>query len=172
MKTTNNIPESLIEDIKSDITYKKSVSAIGKGICYIAIGIVAIVLLIIIGTDSAAWETWGLGCIGTILIVMGIMSICGSKPDLYYKNEKVIGYQAFFSNPSTSAISKFIDEENSEALGKAINIHDNGLRVNMVMTENGNLCRYRMYKYVPFEYKPEGEIVEIEKKKGDTFGRL
>ncbi|MCQ2329631.1 MAG: hypothetical protein MJZ93_03630 [Paludibacteraceae bacterium] len=172
MKTTNNIPNSLLEDIQSDITYKKSVANLGKGICYIVVGIAAAVLLMVMEIGTSSWEVWGLGFVGTALIIMGFVAIFGSKPDVYYKGEKVAGYQAFFANPSTAAIGKFIDEKNTETLRKTMNTHDNGLRVNMAMTESGSLCRYRMYKYVPFEYKPEGEIVEIDRENGVAFAGL
>lgn len=172
MKTTNNIPNSLLEDIQSDITYKKSVANLGKGICYIAVGIAAAVLLTVLETGTSSWEVWGLGFVGAALIIMGFVVIFGSKPDVFYKGEKIAGYQAFFANPSTAAIGKFIDDKDTEALRKAMNTYDNGLRVNMTMTGSGSLCRYRMYKYVPFEYMPEGEIVEIDREKGIAFAGL
>ncbi|MCQ2237385.1 MAG: hypothetical protein MJZ18_10375, partial [Bacteroidales bacterium] len=93
---------------------------------------------------------------------MTFVTFFGSKPQLKANGVKLNGYEIYFSNPSIIEVTRMIEAKNAEGLRKAINNCDNGLRMNVVVSEDGNIRRYRMYKYEPFEYKPEGAIVEID----------
>lgn len=169
---TNNIPETLVEDVKEDITRYKETKNIVKAVIYIVLAIVLGVLLMTANIDGKSWVGMCMGFMAIVFVVMGAIALFGKNSAMKYKGVKINAYQVYFTNPSTAEIGRAIAEGNVDFLKKSVNTIDNGLRVNMIAAEDGSLCRYRMYKYVPFDYQPEGEIVEIEKEIAEKFAAI
>lgn len=169
---TNNIPETLIEDVKEDIIRYKETKTIVKAVIYIALAIVLGILLMTANIDGKSWTGMCLGFVAIVLLIMGGIELFGKKKGMKYKGVKINAYQVYFKNPSTSEISRAIREKDTVFLKKEVNSTDMGLRVNMIAAEDGSLCRYRMYKYVPFDYQPEGEIVELTKEMVKAFAEI
>lgn len=161
MKTTNHIPDTLVEGLEG-ITQAKCGKAICKGCIYLAITAIIAVLMFTLNLEKGAWGEMCLGCLGVITLVMALVAIFGSKPQLRMNGIKLNGYEIYFKNPSIADITRMLEARDADGLRNAMNDTDNGLRMNVVVSEDGSVMQYRMYKYVPFEYKPEGEIVNID----------
>ncbi len=161
MKTTNHIPDTLVEGLEG-ITRAKDKKNICKGCIYLAITAIAAILMFTLNLDKGAWGEMCLGCIGVIMLIMAFVAIFGSKPQLKMNGVKLNGYEIYFKNPSIAEITRMIEARDTDGLRNAMNDTDNGLRMNIAVSEDGSVMRYRMYKYVPFEYKPEGEIASID----------
>lgn len=161
MKTTNHIPDTLVEGLEGIIRAKDK-KAICKGCIYLAITAIIAVLMFTLNLDKGAWGEMCLWCLGVIMLIMALVAIFGSKPQLKINGAKLNGYEIYFKNPSIADITRMIETRDADGLRNAMNNTDNGLRMNMIVSEDGSVMRYRMYKYEPFEYKPECNAVEID----------
>lgn len=161
MKKTNNIPDTLVEGLEG-ITQAKCGKAICKSCMYLAIAAIATVLVFTLDLEKGAWLEMCLGSIGMITLIMAFVTLFGSKPQLKMNGVNLNGYEIYFKNPSIADITRMIAAKDADGLRDAMNDTDNGLRMNVVVAEDGSVMRYRMYKYEPFEYKPECEAVEID----------
>ena len=161
MKTTNHIPETLVEGLEG-ITRAKSGKAICKGCIYLLATIVIVVLMLTITLEKGGWIEMCLGCMAIISLVMACVNFFGAKPKLKLNGVKLDGYEIFFKSPSIVEVTKLIENKDAQGLHKIINDSDNGMRMNVVVAQDGSVMRYRIYKYEPFEYKPESEIVNID----------
>lgn len=161
MKKTNHIPDTLVEGLEG-ITRAKSGKALCRGCIYLVATIIIAVLMVTVEMEKGNWIEMCLGCIGVITLIMTIVSFFGSKPQLKVNGVKLDGYEFFFKNPSIVEITRMIENKDADGLRNAMNESDNGLRMNVVISENYDIMRYRMYKYEPFEYKPESEIINID----------
>jgi len=161
MKTTNHIPETLVEGLEN-ISQAKNGKAICKGCIYLLATVVIVVLMLTLDLQKGAWIEMCLGCMAVITLAMAGVNIFGKKPDLKVNGVKLDGYEIFFKNPSIVEVTRMIENRNQQGLRDIINDSDHGLRMNVVVAQDGSVMRYRMYKYEPFEYKPESEIVNID----------
>lgn len=162
MKSNNNIPSTLVDDLGRSITEHISRAAIIKTVIYVIVAAAAAALLFAGSIASPAWVPAALGTVATVCIVMAVVTCFGSKRELRYNGTRLRGYEIYFTNPSVSEITRLLREHDREGLLRAVNNTDNGLRLNVAISDDGSLMRYRMYKYVPFEYKPEGATVELD----------
>jgi len=119
-------------------------------------------LIFTLDLQKGDWTEMCLGCIGVVTLIMTFVTFFGSKPQLKMNGVKLNGYEIYFKNPSIVEITRMLEARNAEGLRNAMNESDNGLRMNAIVAEDGSIKRYRMYKYEPFEYKPEGETVEMD----------
>jgi len=161
MKTTNHIPDTLVEGLEG-ITQAKSGSAICKGCIYALATVIIAVAMFALTLEKGGWIEMCLGCMGIITLIMTFVSFFGTRPQLKINGVKLDGYEIFFKNPSIVEVTRMIENRDAKGLRNAMNDCDNGLRMNVIVSENHDVMRYRMYKYEPFEYKPEGEIVNID----------
>lgn len=162
MKTKNQIPEALVQDVADKISRHKSSKAIYKSIVYLCIAILAGAVTIFGNLDAQSWKPMCFGCIAVIALIMAIVNMFGSKPEYKYNGVKLVGYEIYLNNPSVSAICVALRDKDLKTMRCAINKMEVGMRLNVAIAEDGSLRRMQFFKYVPFEYKPESEIIGID----------
>lgn len=162
MKTNDNIPASLVEDLAAQVSKHKSPKALAKAAITLVIAIAAGLATIYGNMEAQSWCPMCLGCLSVICLLLTIAYLFFSKPELKYNGSKINGYQFYFNNPSTAAIRIAIRDKDKKALLSFLNKNEIGLRLNVAISEDGSMKRMRFFKYEPFEYKPEGEIIEID----------
>lgn len=98
--------------------------------------------------------------IGLLVAVLTFL-FTKKDPRLSDTNQRLSCYTYYF-DASQSAIDEAIRNRRFEHLKSLINIHDAGIRLDMLCTDDATIARYRLYKYIPFEYQPISEITELD----------
>lgn len=172
MKTNANIPASLVADIAGQVSKHKSPKAIAKAVINLIIAIAAGLAIIFGNLESQSWGPMCLGCIVVICLIMSFVYMFGSTPELRYNGSKINGYQLYFNNPSIAAINVALRDKDRKVVLTYMNKAEIGLRLNVAISEDDSLKRMQFFKYVPFEYKPESEIIEIDAETAEFIEKL
>ena len=56
---------------------------------------------------------------------------------------------------------KAIASKDAKALKSYKNESENGLKLELVYSDDFSIARYRLYRYIPFEFQPDSEIIEL-----------
>lgn len=159
MKANNHIPASLTADLNANLTEHIAQATIVKTIIAFAIALLAAVVLLS-GAQGPAWLPTAMVSTALLAAVIGFVCLFGSRKELRLNGKKLTGYRLYFKTGSAQEIIRLINERNSRELKKMLNPQEGGLRLNLMMADDGSIARYRIFKYVPFDYQPESDIVE------------
>ena len=153
----NNIPENLLEGL--NITEKRNNGSIVKAFVYLAIAIAATCALIFI-KDSKSSVYMLTGTIATFGYIMAICGIIFARKDVLCEGKRLNGYTLYFDT-ATANVEKAIAAKDSKALKSYKNNSENGLKLELTYSDDYSVARYRLYRYIPFEFQPDSEIIEL-----------
>ena len=59
-----------------------------------------------------------------------------------------------------------------KALKSYKNTTENGLKLELAYSDDYSIARYRLYRYIPFEFQPDSEIIEINAERVKVLTQL
>lgn len=104
-----------------------------------------------------------LGLTAVVGVIMGITTIIFTKKAMYLADgNQRLECRSFFFNTTQNVLTEAIASRNANQLRSLMNNNDSGLRLDVLSSADRSVARYRIYKYIPFEYQPISEIVDID----------
>lgn len=154
----NNIPENLLEGL--NITKKRNSGSIAKALIYLVIAIAATLALVFI-KDSKSSMYMLIGIIAAFGYIMALCGLIFAKKDILCEGKRLNGH-SFYFDTTTANIEKAIAAKDAKTLKNYKNTSENGLKLELAYSDDYSIARYRLYRYIPFEFQPDSEIIEIK----------
>ncbi len=152
-----NIPENLLEGL--NITEKRSGATMMKALIYLVIGVAATLSLVFI-KDSKSSMYMFMGIVAALGYIMAVCVVIFSSKDILSDGKRLNGYTLYFDTANAN-VEKAIAAKDAKALKSYKNENENGLKLELAFSDDHSVARYRLYRYIPFEFQPDSEIVEI-----------
>ena len=153
----NNIPENLLEGL--NITEKRNSASIVKAIVYLAVAIAATCSLIFIKDSKSSLYMFA-GIVASFGYIMAVCVLIFSRKDILCEGKRLNGYTLYFDTANAN-VEKAIAAKDAKALKSYKNTTENGLKLELAFSDDHSIARYRLYRYIPFEFQPDSEIIEI-----------
>jgi hypothetical protein len=153
----NNIPENLLEGL--NITEKRNSASIIKAVVYLAVAIAATCSLIFIKDSKSSLYMFA-GIIASFGYIMAVCVLIFSRKDILCEGKRLNGYTLYFDTANAN-VEKAIAAKDAKALKSYKNTTENGLKLELAFSDDHSIARYRLYRYIPFEFQPDSEIIEI-----------
>ena len=151
-----------------DIEKKTNGGALACGIgCCIA----AIILFIIQSKMANVGLSYLLIFIGLALISYGeYLLICRSR-GWYYKttNSAITCKEHFFLADDFGTLQAALNSGNNNTLGKLKQQPDSNVKLCVISSKDGHYAAFQLFRYQPFEFKPEGEIKALKDAEASAF---
>ena len=152
-----NIPENLLEGL--NITEKRSGATIIKALIYLVIGVAATLSLVFI-KDSKSSMYMFMGIVAALGYIMAVCVVIFSSKDILSDGKRLNGYTFYFDTANAN-VEKAIAAKDAKALKSYKNESENGLKLELAFSDDHSVARYRLYRYIPFEFQPDSEIIEL-----------
>jgi hypothetical protein len=153
----NNIPENLLEGL--NITEKRNSASIIKAVVYLAVAITATCSLIFIKDSKSSLYMFA-GIVASFGYIMAVCVLIFSRKDILCEGKRLNGYTLYFDTANAN-VEKAIAAKDAKALKSYKNTTENGLKLELAFSDDHSIARYRLYRYIPFEFQPDSEIIEI-----------
>lgn len=153
----NNIPENLLEGLNT--TEKRNNGSIVKSLIYLAVAIIATCSLIFI-KDSKSSIYMFAGIIAAFGYIMTVCILIFTHKDVLCEGKRLNGYTLYFDTANAN-VEKAIATKDNKALKSYKNTTENGLKLELAYSDDYSIARYRLYRYIPFEFQADSEIIEI-----------
>ena len=154
----NNIPENLLEGL--NITEKRNSASIIKAVVYLAVAIAATCSLIFIKDSKSSLYMFA-GIVASFGYIMAVCVLIFSRKDILCEGKRLNGYTLYFDT-ATANVEKAIAAKDAKALKSYKNTTENGLKLELAYSDDHSIARYRLYRYIPFEFQPDSEIIELK----------
>ena len=169
----NNISDTLVNSIESRIKYQHSTSMYIKVIVSFVIAVASVVILALANIDTKAPLFFFLGFMAIIGVAVGLITLFFTKKEMrLVDTNQIIRCQSFYFNATQTALDSAIAAHNFDSLKKMININDSGLRLDLLATDDASIARYQIMKYVPFEYQPCSDVVDVDRMTVEAMSKL
>ena len=139
--------------------------------CGIGCCIVGIALFIIQKTMANVGLSYLLIFFGLALVCYGAyLLICRTKA-WHYKgtNSPTCCKEYFFLADDFGALQSALNSSNWQALEKLKQQPDSNVKLCVVRSKDGHFAAYQLFRYQPFEFKPEGEIRALKDAEAAAF---
>jgi hypothetical protein len=153
----NNIPENLLEGL--NITEKRNSASIIKAVVYLAVAIAATCSLIFIKDSKSSLYMFA-GIVASFGYIMAVCVLIFSRKDILCEGKGLNGYTLYFDTANAN-VEKAIAAKDAKALKSYKNTTENGLKLELAFSDDHSIARYRLYRYIPFEFQPDSEIIEL-----------
>ena len=153
----NNIPENLLEGL--NITEKRNSASIIKAVVYLAVAIAATCSLIFIKDSKSSLYMFA-GIVASFGYIMAVCVLIFSRKDILCEGKRLNGYTLYFDTANAN-VEKAIAAKDAKALKSYKNTTENGLKLELAFSDDHSIARYRLYRYIPFEFQPDSEIIEL-----------
>ena len=153
----NNIPENLLEGLNT--TEKRNSASIVKALVYLVVAVAATCSLIFI-KDSKSSIYMLMGIVAAFGYIMAICAAIFARKDVMCEGKRLNGYTLYFDTANAN-VEKAIAAKDAKALKNYKNATENGLKLELAYSDDYSVARYRLYRYIPFEFQPDSEIIEI-----------
>ncbi len=153
----NNIPENLLEGL--NITEKRNSASIIKAVIYLAVAIAATCSLIFIKDSKSSLYMFA-GIVASFGYIMAVCVLIFSRKDILCEGKRLNGYTLYFDTANAN-VEKAIAAKDAKALKSYKNESENGLKLELAYSDDYSVARYRLYRYIPFEFQPDSEIIEL-----------
>ena len=153
----NNIPENLLEGL--NITEKRNSASIVKAIVYLAVAIAATCSLIFIKDSKSSLYMFA-GIVASFGYIMAVCVLIFSRKDILCEGKRLNGHTLYFDTANAN-VEKAIASKDAKALKNYKNESENGLKLELAYSDDLSIARYRLYRYIPFEFQPDSEIIEL-----------
>ena len=153
----NNIPENLLEGLNT--TEKRNSASWVKALIYLIIAVAATCSLIFIKDSKSAIYMFA-GIVAAFGYIMAVCVPIFAHKDILCEGKRLNGYTLYFDT-ATANVEKAIAAKDAKALKSYKNESENGLKLELAYSDDHSIARYRLYRYIPFEFQPDSEIVEI-----------
>ncbi len=153
----NNIPENLLEGL--NITEKRNSGSIMKAVVYLVVAVAATLSLVFI-KDSKSSMYMLMGIVAAFGYIMAVCCVIFANKDIMCEGKRLNGHTFYFDTANAN-VEKAIAAKDAKALKSYRNTTENGLKLELAYTDDFSVARYRLYRYIPFEFQPDSEIIEI-----------
>ena len=154
----NNIPENLLEGL--NITEKRNSASIVKALVYLVVAVAATLSLVFI-KDSKSSMYMLMGIVAAFGYIMTVCVLIFTRKDVLCEGKRLNGYTLYFDT-ATANVEKAIAAKDAKALKSYKNTTENGLKLELAYSDDFSVARYRLYRYIPFEFQPDSEIIELK----------
>lgn len=163
MKTYTIIP-ALIEDINEKIKKQRSRKSWINAAIFGAIFIITTALIVAMNFDEKSSIYFMLMLISISCAIMSLLSILFVKHEFKYlpSNQSIWGKTLYFDTTSVETLKEAIEQHDKKLLIKLLNNEERGIKMELITTDDYQLARYRLFKYVPFEFQSQTENIDIE----------
>lgn len=170
---TNNIPASLIEGMESGISYHHSARMYVKAGVYMALALVAVLVLAFADIDSKSpfYFVFGIAAFMFLLLFVSTMAFTKKEARLVGNGSRIECHTLNFD----ALPSVVIDDIRNNSFGhlkSLVSKGDGGVRLVMLFSADASVARYRIYKYVPFEYQPVSAVIDLDPAAATSLSRL
>lgn len=132
--------------------------------CGIGCCIAGIALFIIQNNIASVGVSYLLIFVGLALVGYGAyMLLCRTKA-WYYKGtgSPVRCKECFFVADDFAALQAALKSGNMQALKKLKQQPDSNVKLCVTSSKDGHFAAFQLYRYQPFEFKPEGDVVVLK----------
>jgi hypothetical protein len=153
----NNIPENLLEGLNT--TEKRNSASIVKALVYLVVAVAATCSLIFI-KDSKSSIYMLMGIVAAFGYIMAVCVLIFAHKDILCEGKRLNGHTLYFDTANAN-VEKAIASKDAKALKNYKNESENGLKLELAYSDDLSIARYRLYRYIPFEFQPDSEIIEL-----------
>lgn len=154
----NNIPENLLEGLNT--TEKRNSASIVKALVYLVVAVAATCSLIFI-KDSKSSIYMLMGIVAAFGYIMAVCVLIFANKNILCEGKRLNGHTLYFDTTNAN-VEKAIASKDSKALKNYKNESENGLKLELAYSDDHSIARYRLYRYIPFEFQPDSEIIELK----------
>lgn len=154
----NNIPENLLEGLNT--TEKRNSASIVKTVVYLVVAVAATCSLIFI-KDSKSSIYMLMGIVAAFGYIMAVCVLIFAHKDILCEGKRLNGHTLYFDTTNAN-VEKAIASKDAKALKNYKNESENGLKLELAYSNDHSIARYRLYRYIPFEFQPDSEIIELK----------
>jgi len=138
------------------------------GICFTIIGVALLYVQTLCSIVGLAYLLILLGIAG---VVHGIFQIFHGSKTWFYKptNSMVQMKEYFYAADDFNALVSALERQNLDEMKKIRRQPDGNVKMVVVSSKDGRFAAAQVFRYQPFEFKPETEIIAIEENKLEAF---
>lgn len=154
-----------IADSYSDILSKQyNTKVITKCGLAISLFIAAIILTVNFHPDSASGVYLGVVTLSILGIIFFIIKIISGSKNMVYtpSGSRIKNYSLFFKNEDYDKLVKSFGSGNINSLYNISSGGNSGLRVDIIVSDDGKFAVCQIFKYIPYNYEPASEIYSIK----------
>ena len=104
--------------------------------------------------------------IAFLLVVIGVVKIfLGGRRYVYNKSNEIMNEEVLYFEQTQKDVveNRLQNGEFAHLRNSAINNFNLSLMVELYTTKSGSVAMYRIYKYIPYEFEPIGEMQFYQK---------
>lgn len=163
----NNIPDINKYDIEG-LERKTNVPAlvIGNIAC-----VVGIVLFFIQKMCTSTILAYALIFIGIVLVCYGaFQAVWQSKKWFYVPTNSIIScHDYYYGADDFTALKLAVESKNLNAINKIKVQSDGNVRLRVIKSKDGHFAAAQVFRYVPFEFRPESKIAVMKDAEAKEF---
>lgn len=144
-----------------DLEKKTNISALICGILCLVIGIVLFFVQRVAGNLALQYI---IIIIGIVLACFGAYRMIAKSRIWYYKKtgSPVTSMEYYFTADDYTNLKAAVNAKNFEALKKIKTQGSSNVRLNIVTAKDKSFAAMQLFRYEPFEFKPEDGVVVLE----------
>jgi len=144
-----------------DLEKKTNISALICGICCLVIGIVLFFVQSVAGNIALQYF---IIIIGIVLVCFGAYQMIAKSRRWYYKKtgSPVTSREYYYTADDFASLKAAVNAKNFEALKKIKTQGSSNVRLNIVTAKDKSYAAMQLFRYQPFEFKPEDDVVVLE----------
>lgn len=160
---TNNIQPSLLEGLESRIKYQYSTRMFCLVAIYLLVAVASVIVLFVANIDQRSPLYFIFGLLAFFGILMAVTTFSFQKKEVRLSDSgaKLI-CRSYHFDASVNGINEDIRNHRFDHLKSTKNNVDSGVRLDVLYADDASEARYRLYKYIPFEYQPVSDVVPID----------
>ena len=101
-----------------------------------------------------------MGIVAAFGYIMAVCVLIFAHKDILCEGKRLNGHTLYFDTTNAN-VEKAIASKDAKALKNYKNESENGLKLELAYSDDHSIARYRLYRYIPFEFQPDSEIIEL-----------
>lgn len=162
---TSVLSDTLLSKYQDKILRKKSPASWVSFFVVLSVAIASLIFLFSYNFGSDSELKFYVSFVMVAFFIIAVLQFLFGKKRYYYTPDNVVVNACeYYFNTTSDKLFDAIKKGDKDYLKSVSNSVDSGIKLEMAYTDNGSLSVCQSFKYIPYEYLPDSEVVDLSKK--------
>lgn len=159
---TSIVSDLLLSDVKNSLVRRRSITTILFSALSLSISVISFIVLITYDFGYKSELEFYISFVMIAFLIAAILQFIFGKKLYYYKPENVpVKCHLYFFDTTSEKLIQAVKTNDINFLKSVVNDYDRGIKMELAYTPNYSIAICQCYKYVPYEYIPDSEVITL-----------
>ena len=167
---TSTLSDALLSNVKNNITRRKTILTLLISALNLSISIASFVFLMVYDFGTNNEMKFYISFIMVAFLIIAVLQFLFGERQYYYLPDNTpLKAQVFYFDTTSEKLFDAIKNKNTNDLKSVYTDIDRGVKLEMAYTDNYSLAICQAYKYVPYEFVPDSDIINLSNEEVDLL---